>query len=238
MPKVQRINREEFIKEYFDYKPGEHVTLLASTGSGKTRLSLELLEEVANPENPAVVLVMKPRDETVEEFGEKNGYKRIQSWPPRKNPFKAKPAGYLLWPHENWNDLEETEERQANVFYKCLADTYQKGNHIIFADEVVSLEKELGLSKDLNRLWTKGRSMGTGIWGASQRPANISLNAYSQASHLFLSFDNNKDTRQKYGEIGGMDPRLIIDATMELDEYEWVYVHPKGRQSTICIVSA
>lgn len=238
MPTIVRIDREEFISDFFDYKPGEHVTFLAPTGNGKTTLAMQLLGEVATPELPAVALVMKPRDETSEEFGEKNGYKKIENWPPRKNPFAKKPPGYLLWPHENWADLDETDERQAIVFEKCLKDTYRKGGHIIFADELYSLDKELGLDKELNRLWTKGRSMGTGIWGASQRPANIPRNAYSQAQHLFLSWDPDKDTRRRYGEIGGMDPHLVIDATEQTDEYEWVYVHPKGRQSTICIVSA
>lgn len=236
--RVQRIDREEFIAEYFDFEPGEHVTFLAPTGNGKTTLAMQLLGEVAHEELPAVVLVMKPRDETAEEFGKKNGYKKIQHWPPKKNPFAKKPPGYLLWPQENWADLEETEERQARIFYNTFQDIYRKGNYIIFADELYSLDNELGLERDLNRLWTKGRSMGASVWGASQRPANIPRNAYSQAQHLFISYDPDKDTRRRYGEIGGMDPRLIIEATEELDEYEWVYVYPKGRQSTICIVSA
>lgn len=236
--KVQRIDREEFIAEYFDYKTGEHVTFLAPTGNGKTTFAMQLLGEVANEDLPAIVLVMKPRDETAEEFGKKNDYKRIVNWPPKKNPFAKKPPGYLLWPQENWNDLDETDERQARIFEKTFQHTYRKGNYIVFADELYSLDNELGLERDLNRLWTKGRSMGTGLWGATQRPANVPRNAYSQAQHLFISFDPDKDTRRRYGEIGGMDPKLIITATEQLDEYEWVYVHPKGRQSTICIVSA
>lgn len=31
---VVRIDREEFITSYFDYKPGEHVSFLAPTGNG------------------------------------------------------------------------------------------------------------------------------------------------------------------------------------------------------------
>lgn len=238
MKTVQRFDREEFIAERFDYKPGEHLTILAPTGNGKTTLAMQLLGEVATEEVPAVVLVMKPKDETAEEFGEKNGYKRIETWPPRKNPFAAKPPGYLLWPRENWADLDETEVRQSAIFEKTFKDAYRNGNYIIFADELFSLDNELGLEGDLNRLWTKGRSMGAGLWGATQRPANIPRNAYSQAQHLFISYDPDKDTRRRYGEIGGMDPRLIMDAMEDTDEYEWVYVHPKGRQSTICIVSA
>lgn len=235
---VVRINREEFIREYFNYQPGEHVSFLGSTGNGKTQLALQLLEEVANPELPAVCLVMKPRDETVEEFGKKNGYRRIESWPPRKKWFTEKPPGYLLWPKENFEDPEETDKRQAQAFKTAIRKTYQKGNHILFADETLSLQQELGLEKSLNTVWTKGRSMGTSLWAASQRPANISRNAYSQAKHLFLSYDPDKETRRRYGEIGAMDPSLVISATEQTAKYEWVYVYVDGRDSRICIISA
>ena len=51
------IGREEFLADYWTYKSGEHVTLIAPTQSGKTTLAFQLLARSAGPSLPAVVLV-------------------------------------------------------------------------------------------------------------------------------------------------------------------------------------
>lgn len=238
-PEIVRIPREDFIRDYWDYRKGEHVTFIAPTGNGKTTLALQLLENTAHEDLPAVVLVMKPRDETVDKFSKRVEYRKVNSWPPVKSPWKPrKPDGYIVWPKHNLRNPRETNEMLSDVFYETIVDSYAKGNRIIFADELYSLDEELGLDTELITVWTKGRSMGTGLWGATQKPTHVPLWAYSQASHLFLSYDPDERARKRYGEIGGMNPELIVHATEQLEEYEWVYIKPAGRKSTICIVGA
>ena len=59
---VIRIPRDEFIADRWVYEPGEHVSLIGITGSGKTTLMRQLLVATATPKLPAVVLAVKPRD--------------------------------------------------------------------------------------------------------------------------------------------------------------------------------
>lgn len=231
---VTTYSRDEFVKDVWHCRPGEHVTILGATRNGKTYLAHQLLHETATPDLQAVVLVMKPRDMTVSKFAKVTGFRIVRDWPPsRITVIQQKPAGYILWPKESGNP-EYDDENHARIFQRAIRDNYQKGKRITFADEVYSLENEYGLRKDLVRVWSKGGSMENGLWVASQRPAFISRWAY-QAQHLFLSNDPDKDTQKRYGEIGaGVDPDLVRALTAKLKMYQWVYINRDDR--TLCIV--
>ena len=228
--------RDVFINEVFDYSAGEHVTVLAPTGGGKTQLAYGLLGAVATPDLQAVVFVMKPKDSTVAKFTARFKFKTVRDWPPGPGArLQKKPPGYVLWPKETDNP-DQDDWRHEHIFRRAIRALYKRGNSIIFADETYSLEQELGLKDDLRRVWTKGRSIGTGLWAASQRPVWISLWAF-QAQHLFLGNDPDQKARERYGEIGaGFDPELIRTLTARLERYQFLYINREER--TMCIVDA
>lgn len=229
-PEVERFSREEFIKERFHYEPGQHVTFIGATGSGKTFLAYQLMDEVTTPELPGIVLVMKPVDETATKWNKKLGYKIIRSWPPAKSLWEPKkPRGYTLWPGRS-GDFEADENAQYEQFNRAIRMSYanKKSQEIIFADELYSLCKELGLEKTLIHVWTKGRSMKLGLWGATQKPTHVPLWAYNQATHLFLSYEPDMVARKRFGEFGGVDPKLVEHVVSNLGEHEWLYICRKG----------
>lgn len=240
--------RETFLADVWDYDAGEHLTVLAPSGGGKTQIAFQLLGVTANPKLPATILVMKPRDETVERFAKVHHYRIVRDWPPAQvkivdRYFNGKPSGYVLWPPETGSpDLDD--ERHERIFRRCLQMMYNAGGKkgkahqdaIIFADETYSLEHELGMTRDLNRLWTKARSLGVGLWAASQRPVFISRWAL-QAQHLFLGFDPDRKMQERYGEIGGgIDPDIVRSLVAQLKQFQFLYIHRDDR--TMCIVDA
>lgn len=228
LPEVARFSRVEFIREYFDYRPGEHVTILGPTGSGKTTLALQLLGEASSDKLPGIIMVMKPRDSTATKFTKELGYKRVRTWPPPLSVWEPKkPPGWTLWPKFTY-DPDIDDENLYVQFRRCMRDSYKKGNRILFGDEVYSLSKELGLDKELVTIWSKGRSMGTGLWAASQKPTHIPLWAYSQAHHLFLHNDPDERARKRFDEIGGVDPRLVKETIARLEKHEWLYIRRDG----------
>ena len=240
--RVSTFSREMFIRDIWDYKSGDHVTILAPTGGGKTYLSYQLLGATARPDLQAVVFVMKPRDATVSAFSKRFHYKIVRDWPPAViSKMGAQPAGYVLWPPES-DDPEADDRRHTAVFRRALRDCYRnarKGDskgRIVFADETYSLEQELNLENDLRRIWTKGRSMECGLWAGSQRPVYISRWAL-QAQHLFLGNDPDVDMQRRYGEIGGgIDPALVRGLTAKLKKFQFAYISREER--AICIVDA
>lgn len=239
---IVSIPRREFFEEYFDYKPGHCCTALAPFGGGKTQILLDALAEVANPKLQATILVMKPKDLTISKYIEQNGYEVVRDWPPStvsfmKRLFGTKPPGWVLWPKET-GDPDYDDLMQERIFRRCLRERYnaaKKKPNIVFADEVYSLEHELHLTPELRRSWTKGR-FGNGLWAASQRAAFISAWAY-QAQHLFLGFDPDKRSQDRYAEIGaGNDPDQIKAILNSLALYEFLYISREERW--MCIVEA
>lgn len=234
---VVRYGREEFLAEVWDYKAGEHVTILAPSGGGKTHLGYQLLEVTATPELPAVVLVMKPRDETAAKFTRRARFRTVRRWPPPvSSAVHGKSPGWVLWPSHTF-DPDVDDARQKVIFGRAILMCYKRGRRIIFADETYSLENELpqgGLTKQIRTVHTKGRSMGCGMWSASQRAAYINRWAY-QAHHLFLGGETDEDAQKRLAEIGAaVDKRLVRDTVARMRMWEFLYINRDQR--TMCII--
>ncbi len=229
------IDRTDFLHNYWDYKPGEHVTFLAPTQSGKTTFIAQLVGVSATPELPAIVLVMKPRDRTVDKIVKQLGFEIIRKWPPPVNVWRGwrkKPSGWVLWPKHTFDD-EVDDPHFHDVFKKVLMDAYKTGDRIVVADETFGLTNELHLGKKLDSIWTRGAGMGCGLWAASQRPAMIPQNAYAQAEHIFIAYDPEERSRKRYGEIGGVDGKMVEATVLQLEKYHWLYIRRTGRVSAI-----
>lgn len=236
MMKVESFSRNEFIAERWEYKAGEHVSFIGPTGSGKTHLAYQILRNTASEELPAIILVMKPRDETATKFTKQAQYRTIRFWPPTPSIWKpGKQKGYTLWPAHT-QDPDADDERHERIFRTVLRNSFVKGDRIIFADETVSLVREMNLKKDLVRIWTKGRSMGVGLWAATQRPAWVPPEMYDQAEHLFLAFDPDERNQKRFEEIGGVDPQLVRQVVARLQKFQWLYIRRSDR--TMCILEA
>lgn len=219
MAVLARIDRDDFLKNYWDYQPGEHVTSIMPTGGGKTHMNFQLLQHTPIP---ATVLVMKPRDAVPAEWTQRLGYKEVQKWPPSKPwPWQEKPPGYTLWPKQSLTDLDADDNLLRTQFEKALLHAYRNGDQIVFADEVGGL-CDLRLQKHLKALWMRGAGMGAGLWAATQKPSGdqggpaVPTHMYSAATHLFLGYDRTKRNRERFGEIGGVDGRLVEETVMSL----------------------
>lgn len=182
---------------------------------------------------------MKPQDGTIEDAVDKLKYRVVDNWPPppRLLPWGKDPRGYFVWPRHTF-DPKVDNFRHHHIFRRTILDSYKRGNRIAFGDELFSLVNELKLRDELTTVWTKGRSMGNGLWGATQKPTHVPLWAYNQATHLFVSYDADKRNRQRFSEIGGVDPRLVSDIVEQLHKWQWLYIKrngPNGRPA-MCII--
>jgi len=247
---IVTFGRRTFFDDVWDYTEGDCVTILAPYGGGKTQIGFEALAATATPELPATVFVMKPRDKTVDRFARANEYLITRNWPPPRprrllRIGQGGPAGYILWPDEETGDPDIDDRRQTAIFRRAIRMMYKAAGErskrkrrpsIIFCDETYSLEHELGLAKDLRRVWTKGRSVGCGLWAASQRPVWISRWAL-QAQHLFLAYDPDLDMQKRYGEIGGgLRPEIVSSLVAQLERFQFLYINREER--AMCIVDA
>lgn len=241
MTRLDWLDREEFLASRFRYRSGEHVTFLGPTGSGKTTLGYQLLARVARPKLPAVVLASKPRDKTVVQFSTESRFRTVKTWPPAWTPWKEmKPPGWTLWPPHSLVDPVADDIRIYWEFRRAMLDSYKRGDRILFADELMALrdikppKNEPSLERFAITLWTRGRSMGCAMWGGSQKPTHVPLWAYNQAEHLFLHNDPDKRARDRFDEIGGVDPGMVKAEVMRLPKHHFLYIRRDGPR--ICVI--
>lgn len=228
---IQVIERDDFLRDYWDYKPGEHVTIIGPNSRGKTYLGFQLLKRTSNKDMQGFVLWSKPRDQpprtTIEQWAKQLNYKIIEEYPPGYR-FKKLP-GYVLKPHQSLKDLKADKREVARQFKACIMDCYAtKDARIVFVDEAQEVQGPLGLKEECEAMWKRGAGLHCGCWALAQRSAYNSLDMYNAAEHLFLFNDPDKKNRDRFGEIGGVDRILVERLTNKLGQYQVLYIKRTG----------
>lgn len=205
----------------FRWQAGEHVTILGHTGSGKSELARRLL----NGRRWTVVLGTKPRDETLDRYVD-DGYERLARWPPEPHVTQA-----ILWPRiRDRSDLASL----APLFADALDDIFISGVWTVAIDELHYATGRLGLEPHLSDLWEQGRSLGVSLMTATQRPANVPLLAYSQATHLFFARTTDDRDLSRLAEIGGgTDKAMLRDTVRKLPRFAYCYVNTRTGSMSI-----
>lgn len=211
-----------------DWRMGEHVSLIGSTGKGKTTLALALL-----PYRRAVcVWSSKPSDDTVDALLRRRTailgarpataarpYLEIDRWPPPAMEYRV-----VLRPHAPNFDTQRATK--SATFHDCISHIMSPhgGNWCVFADDAYYLCEHLGLKNDLTDMWAMGRSHGVSLVAATQRPAEIPLLAY-QATHLFLWRENDARNLKRLSEIAAADTKVIEATVKNLGPHQALYVN-------------
>jgi len=119
--------------------------------------------------------------------------------------------------------------RQREAVLEVLESVWETGSWAIYLDEVRYMADKLGLATELEQLLLQGRALGISLVGATQRPAWIPLEFYSEAHHLFFWRSNDKRNRARLSEIGGdVDAATIGDAVARLVKHEVLYVNTRN----------
>lgn len=98
-------------------------------------------------------------------------------------------------------DYDEQNETTFNQFFRWI---FERGNTILWIDELMSIGSVQSFPKELGRLMQQGRSKGCGVWSCTQRPSGIPSCVPSNTTYFFVFDMALPQDRKKLVETTGM----------------------------------
>ena len=220
---VERVGWEELWQERLLWEPGEHVSYIGTTGSGKTTAIVSLLE--MTPQH-AVLVVTKNRDRLVTRLPSERGWQLAREpedvfrlmgkltprdrdwWEGRR---ERPPQRIVYWPKlPKGTSLEERGSLLSWRVAAILDRAYERGDVTVAIDETTFASEELGLRRSLNQFWNEGRSSGISIVAGMQRPALVPKVSRSQATYLGIFRTPEPDDQRALAEMAGFADRNTL----------------------------
>lgn len=220
IPDIPRVTWDEFLAG-FVWNQGEHVAMIGPTGDGKTTLGMRLLSQ----REYIVTFATKPRDETLDLYEKRMGFKKIPLWKSRMSIEKYPKR--LLWPDAR---SLTSHPHQRKVFYAALSDIYEQGSWCVDIDELWWMSRVLGLEKEMKIYLQQGRSNLLSLLCKTQRPAFVPLEIYDQSTHLFFWADNDRTNLNRISGIGSFNSDAIRARVSTLQRYEALYINTREKR--------
>jgi hypothetical protein len=218
-----RMPWDTFTRTVFRPQPGEHITIIGSTGKGKTNLMNHIL-----PLFPyTVAFATKKTDDTMARL-ERQGYVVWPKW--RSLPASQYPRRII---HPKSGKLGDMVDVQQKVFEDAIEHIYAEGGRpkerpigwTIAIDEIWWFTHMLKLGKLLQMILQHARSSGITLLGATQRAAFIPTEFFSQPTHLFFFLVKDDNNLQRIGDINAENKRLIREIVSSLEPFQVLYIN-------------
>lgn len=246
---IPTVSRATFLHSFAQrYQNGQHVTFLGPTQRGKTTLCIECLRVVITPERKCLILAGKPpgRDPGLLIKAPKElNLRVVKEWPPEYSYRDRKRNGWVLAPVQKMRDDKEDDAELQRQFKKGIMWAFRQTKHpiITVADEAYQVQNDLKLKSVYEKPLLRGAPHNA-MWSLLQRGAYASYLSYNAPEHLFIGYDPDMSNQARYGEIGGVDPKVVSQAVGQLKTdtaktggtiSEFLYI--SRSRSEMCIIS-
>ena len=218
-----------------EWVPGEHVTIVGPTGSGKTHFAVSLAELCKY----VLVLAAKRQDPLVSDL-QAHGYivtrdlAEIQWTADRDGgPLEPVHRRIVYWPSspEKLNP-QQLIAAHTRAFGGALDWADKSGKWCLIVDETLYLADHLRLQRELDHVWFQGRSQKLSVIACAQRPSRVPRLAFSSASYLLLAQTNDAGDLERLREISAGFPRGMIDdavQSLDYDAHEFLFVSTRDK---------
>lgn len=211
-----------------NWRQGEHVTLIGPTGRGKTELTMKILEN----RKWVLFVATKKRDDTLKPL-RSMGYRTIKTAAELNPSVGNRFVLQLDFPPRL--DASELKLRHMLVLREILMRAYRQTGWTVVLDEARYICDYLGLKAEVMLLWLQGRSQGNSVVCSTQRARFIPLEAYDQATHLFLWTDPDSGNLGRNSEIIGTDVGELSLAMESMSRHD--VIHINHREDTLTVTN-
>lgn len=222
---------DQFLSDFKrDWKPGQHVAIIAPTGQGKTTVLCSLL----SLRNYVLALDPKGGDDTLP----KTGFPRLSFWPPKGKDYdkmaRGEPVRYIVG-----IEGRAKEKKLANrqLLAQVVPGAIENGGWTIAIDEfqLATDRRYFALAEEAEEGLISARKDKISIITLFQRPANVSRAAFEMASWIFLGLTLDVDTVNRLAEIVGR-PRHEIRGAVEglaSHDFSWMCLPNNPRRPIV-----
>jgi len=217
-----RYERWDRFQQLARFRQGEHITIIGTTGSGKTVLERELVRK----QTYVVVLGTKNSDNELYGGFEQLGFEMTPSFDAEPKPEESR----VIFRPRITSSGRKGVESQREAFELVFDEVLQAGGWHIVCDELWTLTNRLNLTVNLETFWTAGRSEGITVVGATQEPVYIPLLAYTAATHLFYFQNPDRRRVDRMAELSAGHYDLVRKTIPELPKHEFLYINTRTGQ--------
>lgn len=223
-------------QEYFlsRHQAGEHIAIVAPTGSGKTLLGVELCKllgtRMGKDRRPArvVILNFKPRDDTISALD----WPVVTKWPPSFGEEHC-----IVWP--KGGAASGRARRQRMVFGPLLDQIDLEGGQTVYIPEAAYFErplpKGLSLGGTMEQFWSTARSNKLTVISDTQRPREVTRLMWSEPTWKFIFRVEDADDLKRVAEMSGQKVAVWHNVP-RLGGFEFLCVYsPRGSTTELTV---
>ena len=205
------ISRSAFYKDFkLKWSSGQHVTIIGTTGDGKTVLA----EHLYAMRTYVVIIATKSKDDSLDAYDK--SYHRITKWPPRFDQKKI-----IFW--QKPGALGDFSEQQHKIKV-VLRDIYKRGGYTVGLDDVAYITGTLKLEPEIRMLATQARSQDISLVMNIQRPYRVPLEVTNQSSHILIFGLKDERDVDRVAEASGLDKYTVREAVKGLNKYDFAWL--------------
>lgn len=211
------------------WAPGEHLSVIAPTGAGKTTLVGGLLDL------RRYVLALDPKggDSTLTGLG----YDRLTKWPKEKelsatvakNDEDGKVSRFLVGPAiKHRDDVPKLRE----VTRQALVGAFNMGGWTVYADElqIMTDPRMMNLRRECDEILIAARDKGLSFVSSYQAPSWVTPHAAKMSTWVAVSYTRDTDVVNRLAEVLGRPKAEIRGALSALDPFSWLFVGRNPRE--------
>lgn len=209
----------EAMVEQWDLDHHPHISIIGTTGSGKTVLLVDGLLPALRKEQ-VLVVDSKGWDPEINKIGMREV--TAERFPNKMTRRYVHGDGDMA----HWYRYDARNRAETEKVFNRIVD---EGQWTLALDEtraITDREPSLQLAAQVDAIWLRGRRR-VSLIAMTQAPRFVPASFYEQASHLYIGHIEDERAQKRLGEIGG-DTSTIRDIVARLRRYEYLYIGPLG----------